>query len=91
MYPVFEPYIFQVFIKLVGNVNHLIFAVSKFGNFLKKDLLGQVNLRCFSIYCSLKFFSIIFRATLKRKNVLPMLSISFNLIVVSFKTWLSLR
>ena len=45
MYPVFEPYIFQVFIKLVGNVNHLLFAVSKFGNFLKKDLLGQVNLR----------------------------------------------
>ena len=51
------------------------------------DLLAQFNFCGFSISCPLKILSIIIGATLKGKNMLPMGSIFFPLIVAPFKTF----
>ena len=47
----------------------------------------QFNFGGFSISCPLKLLSIIIGATFKGKNMLPMRSIFFPLIVTPFKTW----
>ena len=59
-------------------VNHLIFAVSQFRDFIRLDILAYFNFGGYLIKSLLKFFSILIGATLKERE-----SIFFPLIVAS--------
>ena len=60
---------------------------SQFGNQKRLTYWCSFNFGGFSIKCPLKLFSILVGATIKGKNMLPLGSIFFPLLVAPFKMW----